>query len=178
MSRHSPDALYDVSVATGSASQPLAYFITWRTYGTWLHGDERGSIQRGSSGLFVPPISPNPIREEWEARQRLHSPLVLDAQARGVVDGAIRETCLLRDWRLSALNVRTNHVHLVVSAPLAPERVMNSLKAWCTRRLREAGLAAADSRAWSRHGSTRYLWREAEVAAACQYVLESQGADI
>jgi len=25
---------------------PLAYFISFRSYGTWLHGDERGSIDR------------------------------------------------------------------------------------------------------------------------------------
>lgn len=47
-------------MVTSSAGQPLAYFITWRTYGTWLHGDERGSVQRGSSGPLAPPISPNP----------------------------------------------------------------------------------------------------------------------
>ena len=23
-------------------SEPLAYFLTWTTYGTWLPGDERG----------------------------------------------------------------------------------------------------------------------------------------
>ena len=25
---------------------PLAYLISFRCYGTWLHGDERGSIDR------------------------------------------------------------------------------------------------------------------------------------
>jgi hypothetical protein len=25
---------------------PLAYLITFRCYGTWLHGDKRGSIDR------------------------------------------------------------------------------------------------------------------------------------
>ncbi len=25
---------------------PLAYLITFRSYGTWLHGDERGSVNR------------------------------------------------------------------------------------------------------------------------------------
>ena len=25
---------------------PLAFLITFRTYGTWLHGDERGSVNR------------------------------------------------------------------------------------------------------------------------------------
>jgi hypothetical protein len=23
---------------------PIAYFITFRSYGTWMHGDERGSV--------------------------------------------------------------------------------------------------------------------------------------
>ena len=26
--------------------EPVAYFITFRTYGTWLHGDARGSVNR------------------------------------------------------------------------------------------------------------------------------------
>jgi hypothetical protein len=25
---------------------PLAFLITFRSYGTWLHGDERGSVNR------------------------------------------------------------------------------------------------------------------------------------
>ena len=26
-----------------NTDEPIAYFITWTTYGTWLPGDERGS---------------------------------------------------------------------------------------------------------------------------------------
>ncbi len=26
-------------------SFPIAYLLTWRTFGTWLHGDERTSMQ-------------------------------------------------------------------------------------------------------------------------------------
>ena len=40
-------------------------------------------------------------------------------------------------WRLHALTVRTNHVHAVVSADEAPEKVMTNFKIWATRRLRE-----------------------------------------
>jgi hypothetical protein len=25
-------------------SMPIAYLLTWTRYGTWLHGDERGSV--------------------------------------------------------------------------------------------------------------------------------------
>ena len=37
---------------------PLAYFISWRTYGTWLHGDPRGSTSRHRNrygSRFLPP---------------------------------------------------------------------------------------------------------------------------
>jgi len=33
---------------------PLAVFFTFRTYGTWLHGDERGSIDRNNNLYGVP----------------------------------------------------------------------------------------------------------------------------
>jgi hypothetical protein len=35
---------------------PLGYLITFRCYGTWLHGDERGSIDRFHN-RYSPPTS-------------------------------------------------------------------------------------------------------------------------
>ncbi len=94
---------------------------------------------------------------------------------REAVEAAIRETCAVRGWMLLALNVRTNHVHLVVVTDVPPERAMTSLKAWATRRLREAGPAHSHYRVWSSHGSTRHLPSEAAVEAAVNYVLFEQG---
>ena len=31
---------------------PLAWYLTWTTYGTWLHGDPRGSYFRSQ---YLPP---------------------------------------------------------------------------------------------------------------------------
>ena len=31
---------------------PLAYLITIRTYGTWLHGDERQTVDRHGKNVF------------------------------------------------------------------------------------------------------------------------------
>jgi hypothetical protein len=122
-----------------AAAPALAYFITFSTYGTWLHGDERGSMQRGLTGPDAPPLDPNPRREGWEASQRLDPPVTLGGAEWQVVDAAIRETAAIREWHVYALNVRTNHVHIVVSAEIPPEPLMGSLKAWCTKRLRGAG---------------------------------------
>ncbi len=105
-------------------------------------------------------------------------PLTLERPHREAVSAAIRDVCAHRGWTLHAINVRTNHVHLVVSAGSTPEQVMTSLKAWSTRRLRETGLVADGTKPWSRHGSTRYLWRVDEIEAACHYVLEEQGEDL
>jgi len=38
---------------------PLAYFVSFRTYGTLLHGDERGSVDRKQNKYWTPRIAPN-----------------------------------------------------------------------------------------------------------------------
>jgi len=39
-------------------NEHLAYLITFRCYGTWLHGDERGSIDRRTYNRYGPPDMP------------------------------------------------------------------------------------------------------------------------
>ena len=86
--------------------------------------------------------------------------------------------CAYKQWTLHEINVRTTHMHVVVSAPTTVEQVMQTLKAWITRRLREARLVKPETRIWSRHGSTRYLWNERQLRSACSYVLDAQGPDL
>jgi hypothetical protein len=66
-------------------------------------------------------------------------------------------------------------VVVVVGAAEKPESVMNTLKAYASRKLNESGLEASDRRRWSRHGSTRYLWSREQVQDAVSYVADGQG---
>jgi REP element-mobilizing transposase RayT len=100
--------------------------------------------------------------------------VMLDAAARAVVNTTTASVCAHRGWYLFAVNARTNHVHVVLSSSCAPEQAIATLKAWCTRRLREAGHAAPEARVWAQHGSTRYLWTEPDVEGAVRYVVEGQ----
>ena len=161
-----------------SLNDPLAYFLTFRCYGTWLPGDRRGWMDRSSLPLGEPLRSRHPGLHAQAAGEMTGTPFKLESAHRQVVDAAIRDVCAYREWRLHALNVRTNHVHLVVSAGVAPEQAMTTLKAWATRRLRQAGLVVEGAKPWSRHGSTRYLWRVDEIEATVRYVLEEQGSDL
>ena len=160
-------------------SVALAYLITFRCYGTWLHGDDRGSVDRRYFNRFgSPKIEPD--SEKVERRECLlrSQPFVLGQRERGVVKGAIKETCSLRNFLLHALSIRTNHAHVVVGNSGTPERMMDAFKANATRALRTAGLLGEDDKAWSRHGSTRYLWTESDVTNAIDYVLYSQGDEL
>lgn len=152
---------------------PFAYFITFTTYGSRLHGDERGSVERGRFGEASSLLDSRPLREDNERLRMAMSQVVLNNKERQIVDAAIRKTCDRNQWRLLAINVRTNHVHLLVSAAAQPELVMRSCKAWATRGLREGGFGR-DSKIWTRHGSTKYVWREDEAETVWRYVVHGQ----
>ncbi|MEM6257293.1 MAG: transposase [Planctomycetota bacterium] len=160
-------------------SGPLAYFITFHTYGSWLHGRAEGSIDHDHRAYGQPIPIGNPRREDGN-RDRLKFPAFrLDETRREAVLNSILETCRHRQWNLHALHVRQNHVHLVITSPnTAPEKVLRDIKAYATRHLRRQNLLAKEASAWSEHGSTRYLWAEDQVAEKCGYTLHEQGAPV
>jgi len=136
---------------------PLAYFISFRTYGTWLHGDKRGSIDRFHNRYRSPYIPPNEKWQHYNNQQLKAEPLILKARQRKSVEAAIRETCEIRNWWLLAIKVRTNHVHTVVTANRKPDLVLNAFKANATRQLRQDGLWPHPFSPWADKGSKRRL---------------------
>ncbi len=157
---------------------PLAYLITFRCYGTWLHGDARRSTDRKQNIYGTPRIAANPQLETSDTQQLKHLPITLEARQRQVIEQAVRDVCNFRPFILRAINVRTNHVHTVVTAMREPEPVLNAFKAYSTRALRRSGLLSAEAKPWARHGSTIYLWKERDVAKAVEYVMLGQGDEL
>jgi hypothetical protein len=88
---------------------PLAYLITFRCHGTWLHGDERGSVDRFHNQYQAPYIPPNERWRQHNVQALKCEPVSLNASQRESVETAVRETCTLRNWLVHAINVRTNH---------------------------------------------------------------------
>lgn len=122
--------------------------------------------------------APNSRLLRSDTKQLKHPPFRLGAKARQVVEKAVREVCEHRKYLLRAINVRTNHVHTVVTAMTKPEPVLISFQAYSTRALRKEGLNSPGVKPWARHGSTIYLWKERDVAKAMKYVLLGQGNDL
>ncbi len=110
-------------------SQPVGYLITIRCYGTWLHGDERGSMDRRIYNVFGEPRRPPNIHlERSDLEFAKAKPMILRAIHRKVVEEAIIEVCEHRHIRLAAIHVRTNHAHTVVVWNRPPEPLMTSFK--------------------------------------------------
>ena len=157
-------------------SPPLAYFITFSAYGSWLHGRATGSVDREHNVPGTPFLSPDPDLENKRHHQLRQEPYELDEPRRVIVLRTIHEVCIHRSWQLYAVHVRMTHVHVVLTASLiTPEKVMADLKAWASRRLREAFAEKADRDRWTQHGSTRYLNDVTSLDTAVAYVVEEQG---
>src|SRR5437868_352228 len=154
----------------GVMPDPLAYFLTWSTYGTWLPGDERGWVDY-HHGFQLP----DPIRKLESAARMSEDACLLDAEQRRLVETTIADHCRIRGWTLHAVNCRSNHLHVVVTAGTHPDKVRSQLKAWCTAKLKELDLerAAFGSQGppsireqwWAERGSKRYINDEDSLEA-------------
>jgi REP element-mobilizing transposase RayT len=103
-----------------------------------------------------------------------------------LVERTIAEHCRIRGSELHAVNCRSNHLHVVVTADRAPKQVRAQFKAWCTRRLKELEakrLGCATPEAveqqvrqnwWAERGSRRFINDQNSLDAAIQYVRDGQ----
>jgi REP element-mobilizing transposase RayT len=162
-----------VDIGTPPMADPIAYFITWSTYGTWLPGDERGWVEYRRGWQL-----PNPVRELEAVARMSEDACRLTPEQRDAVEKQVAETCLHRGWTLHAANCRSNHLHVVVAAPVHPKVVRSQLKAWCTRRLkalaREQGIDIDRENWWAERGSQRYLNDTDSLEPAITYVKDGQ----
>ena len=143
-----------------------AYLITFRGRGTWLHGDERGSVDRNHNAYATPRLPLSRQRRNLNL-SRLKQPIVkLGKKQRHAIAEAIDETCRIRKWDLWIKNVRTNPIHSVITAPCKPERVLSALKANATRKLRESNCWNSERSPWADKGSKKYLWTEQDLINA------------
>lgn len=152
---------------------PLAYLLTFTCYGTHLHGDPRGSVDADHHMPDGPFLNTNEPLQAWEERELRWPPYAMDEAARRVVRSAIARGCERRRWELLALHVRTTHVHVVLTAAGDPKRILAGLKAYATKALNASARCRREY--WTKHGSTRYLWKAAQLEAAVHYVAFEQG---
>jgi hypothetical protein len=148
---------------------PMAFFITWPTYGTWLPGNERGWVEYHHGWQLPSRTLEQACRACMTEKQCLLSP-----SERTIVLQQILETCTFRHWVHYASDCRSNHAHLVIGAKNTdPTKIRIDIKAWCTRRLKERSRPQRENW-WAERGSIRYVWDDDSLAQVVAYVTEGQ----
>ena len=75
---------------------PLAHLFTFRCYGTWLHGDERGSTDEFNNGYETPFLPSNKKWHEFNKSILKYPSVELNSEMRTAVEMGLRETCDIR----------------------------------------------------------------------------------
>src|SRR5882724_2680614 len=142
---------------------PVGFLITFRCFGTWLHGDRRGSVDRFHNVYGTPKLGPERARVKYERKLMTQPPVRLSAKRRAAAEQGVKDACKKRGWQLWVVNARTNRVHSVVTANCNSKKVRSTLKAYATKAMREAGCWLSEESAWSYRGSRISLWTEEET---------------
>ena len=149
--------------------EPLAYFITWTVYGTFLHGDHRWWRQRGELR------APRPRLERWHRDRLKYKVILLDEGHQQIVNAKIEEHCKVREWKLWKVNARSNHVHVVVTSPgYQGTTVRDQMKANGTGALRKHDTMFCDRPVWTTKGDVELVWTEDELERVIEYVSQAQ----
>jgi REP element-mobilizing transposase RayT len=153
-------------------SQPLAYHITFGTYGTRLHGDSRGTVDRTRNKHGDPIIGRNADWHGLEAGKLLGRPVVFDQAVRGRIEQAIRGVCERGGWECHAAACQANHVHALITSGDDSKLIRRLLKRWLSQCLNsEVGEdTQTPGRWWAKGGSIKWVWDEAYFENVRRYI--------
>jgi REP element-mobilizing transposase RayT len=162
------------------------WFFTWRTYGSWLPGEE-GFVgyYRASDGTSaidnIPgelPTGPIPPLERYARGAMNGEPVILTPQQAKTLLAQFHETSAYKQWRLDAVAVMTNHVHLVFGVPGDPDpaELLKCWKSYASRALNRLGPRPIAPRWFADGGSKRRLVDEENWIGAVRYVMDQAGA--
>ena len=153
-----------------TTEEPVAYFITWTVYGTFLQGDARWwrKKRRGSQ-------SPQPRLGRWHRERLKHDIILLNHEHRDIAKGEIEFNCKNRGWKLWIANPRSNHVHVVVSADgHSGDKFRDQLKANCTRGLRQFDNLFLERPVWTTKGDWQCINTDGDLHDVIEYAGTAQ----
>jgi REP element-mobilizing transposase RayT len=156
------------------------WFFTWRTYGTWLPGEDGFvSYYHPPDGRRVidnrpgaPPTGPIPALERYARDVMTGEPVLLVRPQAEVLLRQLQETAGVRGWVIDAVAILTNHVHVVFGVPGDPDPsgMLRDWKSYASRALNRSGPRPNAPRWWADGGSKRRLKDQGHRLAAICYV--------
>ncbi len=146
---------------------PLAYHITWGTYGTRLRGGNAPYVDRNHNQYGTPLPPPNPTMQHADHDRMKYDPVYLTEEQRLTVRAAIIDVAHRYNWHIHANAANTDHIHFVITADREGEALRDALKAVACKVLNKK---FGRCEWWAEKGSAKYIWDDAYLRAAIEYV--------
>jgi hypothetical protein len=145
----------------------IAYHITWGTYGTRLHGDPRGTVDRQHNQYGQPVLKYDQHRWARERSLLKFPPVILSKPRMILIESLLPEICTRGHWTYRTGAAGPDHVHVILTSSSDPETIRRLLKRWLgqelTARLKgEPGCPQPGTNAtwWAECGSIRWIFEE------------------
>ncbi|MBI1335854.1 MAG: hypothetical protein GC164_02700 [Phycisphaera sp.] len=150
--------------------RPLAYHITFGTYGTRLHGDTRGTVHRSMNQPGDPIIGRD---DKWQAIEKnllRFEPVILTQPQRSEIETALPGIAERGGWSLHITAAQPDHVHVLLSTEHDPQAARKVLKRWLGQAVSIKWPLAPEQSWWSEGGSVKWVWDEGYFQNVFEYI--------
>jgi len=154
-----------------TSTRPIAYHITFGTYGTRLHGDPRGTVDRKHNKPGEPIIGKNTAWERYERNLLRFEPVILTSEQRHFIEQYLPDVCERGGWKLHLAAAQHDHVHCLISTPSEGKTVRRLMKRWLGQALSDHWPKPDPAaRWWADGGSVKWIWEEDYFERAWHYI--------
>jgi len=156
-------------------SRPLAHHLTWGTYGTRLHGDERPTVERAHNRYGEATLEYDQHRWFREAGLLRFPPIAFDDGRMRVVESLVPTICTRGGWTLFACACGPDHVHVLLDTNGNDAKAVRMwLKRWLGEALSERFALPTGATWWAECGSVKFIFDDRYFGRALPYVLNQR----
>ena len=149
---------------------PLAYHITFGTYGMRLHGGEQGTVSRDQNRFGEPIFGRDVVWERIERSSMKFAPVVLNDAQRRVIEEIVPSICVRGKWEYHTAAARSDHVHVMLASTKEGKRVRQWLKRWLGEELSKQWQREPKQTWWAIGGSVKSIWNEEYFTNVFEYI--------
>jgi len=143
------------------------WHITWGTYGTRLHGDDRPTVDKQHNTRSTPFLGADDQRRSGERDRQPHPAVRLTREQCLFIQEKIPAICERGGWELRVCAAAPDHVHVLldINPEIHGQKVRRLLKRWVTEALNQAwppgsgrpGSLAIGATWWAEEGSNKAI---------------------
>ncbi len=156
---------------------PLAYFLTFGTYGTRLHGGDRLTVDRQHNVPGTPYVRKNQRRARWERGILRFEPVMLTREQQVFIEVEAPHVCERAAWGYHVAGAGPDHVHVLVSADADGAVVRRLLKRWLGEALTARWPLAPGQSWWAEGGSVKPVVTRDYFNRVLDYIARQRSTD-